>query len=199
MIYILLKTLFALFVFIIFRPRVEGYRNLFFSGKAILISNHHDLFDPVDIAFISPRIVHFMAKQELFENPVLKWILKGFFAFPVYRKHADMASLKQAMSLLSKGKVFGIFPEGRRSVTGDLDSFEKGAAFLALRSQAPIIPLYSDPDSKKKHLRIRMIVGEPMDAQAIAATYSGRAVDAVTDAIRDRMQDLKNRMESWNT
>ena len=43
-----------------------------------------------------------------------------------------------------------------------------------------------------------MIVGEPMDAKAIAAAYSGKAVDAVTDAVRDRMQELKNEMETWN-
>lgn len=197
MLYIIVKTLLTVFVFLIFRPRIKGYKNLFFSGKAILISNHHDLMDPVDIVFVYPRIVHFMAKQELFENPTLRWVLKGVFAFPVNRKHADLASLKQAMQVLDKGKVFGIFPEGRRSITGELDCFEKGAAFLALRTKAPIIPLYSDPHSKKR-LRIRMIVGEPMDPQAIAGAHGGKAVDAVTDALQDRMQQLKNEMESWN-
>ena len=144
------------------------------------------------------KIVHFMAKKELFEKPLPRFLLRwGFLTFPVNRKHADMASLKQAMSLLDKGEVFGIFPEGRRSVTGELDTFEKGAAFLALRCNAPVIPLYADPKAPRK-LRVRMIVGEPMDVKAIAAAYSGKAVDAVSDALRDRMLELKNEMETWD-
>lgn len=198
MLYILCKILLTPLVWLLYRPRVQGLKNLFFRGKAILISNHHDLTDPIDIAFIAPRIVHFMAKQELFEIPVLRTILRGgLFAFPVNRKHADMASLKQAMTVLDKGKVFGIFPEGRRSITGELDCFEKGAAFLALRCKAPIIPIYSDPKAKKR-LRIRMVIGEPMDAAAIAASHPGRAVEVVTEALQDRIQQLKNELEGWN-
>ncbi|MEG1524087.1 MAG: lysophospholipid acyltransferase family protein [Clostridia bacterium] len=197
MLYILCKIIFTLFVLLIYRPRVQGYHNLFIRGKAILISNHHSLGDPILIAFIAPRLVHFMAKQELFEHPLARFFLKGLLCFPVNRKHADLASLKQAMTVLDKGRVFGIFPEGRRSITGDLDTFEKGAAFLALRCKAPIIPLYSDPQAAKR-MRIRMIVGEPMDATAIAKQCAGRSVDTVTDALRDRMQQLRNEMESWN-
>ncbi len=198
MLYIFFKILLTLLFWLLFRPRVQGLRHLFFRGKAVLVSNHVTLKDPVMIAFICPRIVHFMAKQELFENPVARFVLRcGFFTFPVNRKRADMISLKQAMALLDKGKLFGIFPEGRRSVTGELDMFEKGAAFLALRCNAPIIPLYADPGAPRR-LRVRMIVSEPMDAKAIAAAYSGKAVDAVTDAIRDRMQELKNEMEAWD-
>lgn len=198
MLYFLLKLVVTPFFWLLYRPRVQGFRNLFYRGKAIIISNHHDFSDPVMIAFVSPRMVHFMAKQELFEKPLLRWLLtKGLFAFPVYRKHADLASLKQAMAVLDKGKVFGIFPEGRRSVTGELDAFEKGAAFLALRSGAPIVPIYSDPYAKRR-LRVRMIVGEPMDAAAIAASCAGKGVDVVTDALRDRMQALKNEMEGWD-
>lgn len=198
MLYIFFKILLTLPFFLLFRPRIQGYKNLFQSGKAVLISNHVALKDPIMIAFVSPRIVHFMAKKELFEKPLPRFLLRwGFLTFPVNRKHADMASLKQAMSLLDKGEVFGIFPEGRRSVTGELDTFEKGAAFLALRCNAPVIPLYADPKAPRK-LRVRMIVGEPMDVKAIAAAYSGKAVDAVSDALRDRMLELKNEMETWD-
>jgi 1-acyl-sn-glycerol-3-phosphate acyltransferase len=91
-----------------------------------------------------------MAKQELFDSRLKRFFLKQLLAFPVYRRHADMLSLKQAMAVLEHGHIFGIFPEGRRSITGELDSFEKGAAFLALRCNAPIVPVYADPDWKKR-------------------------------------------------
>lgn len=197
MLYVFFKFLLTIPFWILFLPRIKGYKHLFFRGKAILISNHHDLADPIHICFISPRFIHFMAKQELFTTKLSDLLLRGFLTFPVYRKHADMASLKLAMQVLDKGKVFGIFPEGRRSVTGELDEFEKGAAFLALRCNAPIIPYYSDPFAPRRH-RARVIVGEPMDAKAIADACGGRAVDAVTNALHDRMQALKNEMAGWD-
>ncbi|NLI53176.1 MAG: 1-acyl-sn-glycerol-3-phosphate acyltransferase [Clostridiales bacterium] len=194
MLYILVKYLLTPFFWLIYRPRVKNLGRLFFRGRAILISNHFSLGDPIRLAFIAPRPVHFMAKQELFDSPIKQFFLKGLLAFPVYRKQADMLSLKQAMKVLEKNHIFGIFPEGRRSLTGELDSFEKGAAFLALRCAAPVIPIYADPNWKKRR-QIRAIVGEPIDPNEVAQTFAGRGVDAVTDAIRDRMQLLKNELE----
>lgn len=196
MIYVLAKLILSPLVFLLMRPRVRGLRHLWRRGGAIVVSNHWALSDPILIALISPRIIHFMAKQELFHNPVARFLLmRGLYAFPVNRKQADMASLRQAMDVLQKGRVFGIFPEGRRSVTGELDELERGAAFLALRCKVPIIPIYSDPRTYRK-LRINMIVGEPMDAQAIAATHKGKSVDVVTQAIADKLQQLRLRLEA---
>ncbi len=195
MIYILVKYLLTPFFWLIYRPKIKNLGNLFFRGRGILISNHFSLGDPIRLAMVAPRPVHFMAKQELFGSPLKRFFLKQLLAFPVYRKHADMASLKQAMTVLDRGRLFGIFPEGRRSITGELDTFEKGAAFLALRCNARIVPIFADPDWKKHGHKVRMIVGEPMDPNEIAKEHAGRAVDAVTEAIRDRMQLLKNEME----
>lgn len=196
MIYVLAKLILSPLVFLLMRPRVRGLRHLWRRGGAIVVSNHWALSDPILIALISPRIIHFMAKQELFHNPVARFLLmRGLYAFPVNRKQADMASLRQAMDVLQKGRVFGIFPEGRRSVTGELDELERGAAFLALRCKVPLIPIYSDPRTYRK-LRINMIVGEPMDAQAIAATHKGKPVDVVTQAIADKLQQLRLRLEA---
>ncbi len=194
MLYVLFKILLTPFFFLLYLPRVKGYRHLFFRGRAILVSNHFSLTDPIRLAFVTPRPVHFMAKQELFSSPVKRAFLKMMFAFPVYRRHADISSLKQAMQVLEKGRIFGIFPEGRRSVTGELDSLEKGMAFLALRCNAPIIPVYVDPN-RKRGGRVRMNVGAPIDPNEVAAAYAGRGVDAVTDAVRDCLQALKNEME----
>lgn len=196
MLYLLAKVLLLPFFLLLMRPRVRGLRHLWRRGGAIVVSNHWALSDPILIALISPRVVHFMAKQELFQNPAARFVLmRGLYAFPVNRKHADMASLKQAMAVLQKGKVFGIFPEGRRSVTGELDELERGAAFLALRCNVPILPVYSDPRTYRK-LRVNMIVGEPMDAAAIAAAHKGRSVDVVTQAIADKLQQLRLQLEA---
>lgn len=190
----LVKYLLSPFFWLLYWPKVKNFRRLFFRGRGILIANHFTLGDPIRLAFVAPRPIHFMAKQELFDSPIKRAVLKSLLAFPVYRKQADMHSLKQAMVVLEKNHIFGIFPEGRRSLTGELDSFEKGAAFLAIRCNAPIIPIYADPDWKKFG-RVRMIVGEAIIPSDIANRFAGRSVDSVTDAIRDSMQQLKNEME----
>ena len=194
MLYIIVKILLTPFFWLLYRPKVLNLGRLFFRGKAILISNHFSLGDPIRLAFVAPRPIHFMAKQELFDSKLKRFFLTQLLAFPVYRKQADMLSLKQAMAVLEKNHIFGIFPEGRRSLTGELDSFEKGAAFLAIRCNAPIIPIYADPNWKKRG-QVRMIVGETILPNEVAKTYAGRSVDSVTDAIRDALQKLKNELE----
>ena len=192
MLYYLACVLKPLF-FLIFRPRIENWKGLFFRGPAVIVSNHWSFADPILIACMCPRPIHFMAKASLFEKPLAARVLRSFFAFPVNQNTADMRSLRKAQELLKEGKVFGIFPEGRRSLTGGLDRFEKGAAFLALRADVPIIPVYSDPWSFSR-MRSRMIVGKPLSSGSIPEGYPGKPVDAVTQAIRDSLQDMANRM-----
>lgn len=195
MLYLFGKIFIAPIVFLLMRPRIKGLKNLYFRGKAIIVSNHWSLGDPIFLAVVSPRVIHFMAKQELFVSRAARILFKSLFTFPVNRKQADITSMKHAKDVLDKGKVFGIFPEGRRSLTGELDTLEKGAAFLALRCNAPIIPVYSDPKTLKK-FQIHMIVGEPIDAKAVAAEHKGKSVDVVTEAIGDRLRQLKYAMEA---
>lgn len=187
--------LFAPLVWLIFRPKILNWKALRVKGRAIYVSNHWALTDPFFVAFVTPRVIHFMAKKELFASSVGNFIMKQVFAFPVDRGHADLQSLKVALTLLEKGKAFGIFPEGKRSITGEVDELESGAAFLALRSGAPIIPIYSDPNAFRR-VRIRMAVGEPMDAKAIAEQRKGRPVNVVTEAIADELLILKNKLEA---
>lgn len=196
MLYYLLRTILWPVLMLIFRPVVYGKENMRIKGKAIFVSNHRSLLDPIMIALVSPRIVHFMAKMELFKHPITNLILRAFFAFPVNRKTADRASLKNAMKVLEEGKVFGIFAEGKRSVTEDLDEFEKGAAFLAIRAGAPVVPIYISAEGYRK-FQPKLMVGKPINVTDIVASTSKSAlVDVVTDEIADSINALKTEMEA---
>lgn len=196
MLYCLLKFVLWPVFMLVFRPVTYGRENMRIKGKAVFVSNHRSLLDPIMIALVSPRIVHFMAKMELFKSPVTNILMRSFFAFPVNRKTADRASLKNALKVLENGKVFGIFPEGKRSVTEDLDEFEKGAAFLAIRAGAPVVPIYISADGYRRG-RPKMMVGKPINVTDIVATTSKSAlVDVVTDEIADSINALKTEMEA---
>jgi len=191
MLYLFFKYLLTPFFWLIFRPIIIGGENLRIRGKAIFVCNHMSMADPVMLAFASPRIIHFMAKSELFANPVANVFFRALLAFPVNRRQSDMASMKNAIRVLEKGKVFGIFPEGKRAVTDDLDEFEKGAAFLAIRSGAPVVPIYLSRDTYKK-VRLKMAVGEPiLVGSLVATTPKNKLVDVVTDEISDAMRVLQ--------
>ena len=79
MLYIFFKILLTLPFFLLFRPRIQGYKNLFQSGKAVLISNHVALKDPIMIAFVSPRIVHFMARRSCLKSRFRVFCCAGDF------------------------------------------------------------------------------------------------------------------------
>ncbi|MDD3401359.1 MAG: lysophospholipid acyltransferase family protein [Eubacteriales bacterium] len=195
MLYYFGKFFIAPFIFIFFRPRIKGYKNMFRRGKVIYVCNHFSLADPLYIGIVAPRIIRFMAKASLFASKLGNLLFKSMMVFPVHGKTADLKSVRRAIDTLNKGQAFGIFPEGHRSPTGDMDHLEKGAAFIALRAKAPIVPMYIDPNTNKR-VRLRMAVGEVIYPEEVATkNRSSKAVDAVTNAIHDAFITLRAQTE----
>ncbi|MBQ2662179.1 MAG: 1-acyl-sn-glycerol-3-phosphate acyltransferase [Clostridia bacterium] len=190
MIYIIIRyTLFPL-IWLVLHPIVHRRKHLFFKGKGIIISNHLSLLDPVLVALITPRPVHFMAKSELFKTKIGNAFFRAFLAFPVQRKSADLSSLKNALKLLDEKKVFGIFPEGKRSLTGEMGKFEKGASLLALKSKAPVIPVYIHP--KFHRLFPKMYVGEPINTEKLIENVpKSQQLDTLHAAIEGAVKALE--------
>ena len=196
MLYVLGKYLLAgPLLWLLFRPKVLNHERLRFEGGAIIISNHFCVMDPIFIALVCPRWIHFMAKKEAFRTKLGDFFLRRMlFAFPVDRDNVDVTSLKHAMTILKSGKVFGIFPEGRRSPTGSMDHFEKGAAFLSLKSGMPIIPVYADPQERRR-CKITMAVGEPIQPKEVTAGRKGKPLEILTQVMQDSMTELKKKVE----
>lgn len=123
------------------RIKVKGMDNLPKAGPVILVSNHFSLGDPPVLTYKLPRRIVWMAKQELFDMPVIGWLFRAFGLIPVRRFEGDLKALRKAQSALKKGRVLGMFPEGTRSAGTGLQEAEPGTAFIALRTGAPIIPV----------------------------------------------------------
>lgn len=129
------------FIFIIFGLKVEGLENLPSAGGVIVAANHVSNWDPIMVGLALNRPVHFMAKAELFNNKILGKLLTAVNAFQVKRGNADRHAIRQALQILEEGKVVGIFPEGTRNKTGEELKAQTGVAFIALRSEAVVIPV----------------------------------------------------------
>lgn len=123
-----------------FRVRLEGLEEVPRKGPLVLAVNHVSALDPIIVAALFPRPVHFMAKEELFRNPLLGQVMRWVYAFPVRRGEADRQAVSRALELLRAGRVVGIFPEGTRSLDGQLGRLQGGAAWLALKGGAPVLP-----------------------------------------------------------
>jgi 1-acyl-sn-glycerol-3-phosphate acyltransferase len=111
------------------------------KGGFILVANHASWIDPPWIEFVVNRPIRYMAKRELFEVPVLGWLLRQIGCFPVVREGADRRAVVHAMRVLDAGHVLGLFPEGHRSPTGALIRAHPGVGFIARRSAAVIVPV----------------------------------------------------------
>jgi len=119
---------------------IVGREHVPARGPALLLCNHNSHLDPPLVGAALRRPVHFMAKAELFAVPGFGGLIRRLHAFPVTRESADRAALRYAEALLARGELLVLFPEGRRSPDGVLGDPELGAALLAVRSGAPVIP-----------------------------------------------------------
>jgi 1-acyl-sn-glycerol-3-phosphate acyltransferase len=129
------------YIFLLLGLKVEGWKNIPRSGAVIVAPNHLSNLDPILVGVAIDRPINFMAKAELFNGKILGKLLIWVYAFPVKRGNGDRHAIRHALQLLEEGKVLGIFPEGSRQKPGQVEHAQAGAAMIALRSGAPILPV----------------------------------------------------------
>lgn len=176
--YGILKLIFTLVFRILFRSTIQGVENIPQHGGMILAANHVSNIDPPLAATFTPRHVHFMAKQELFDVPILGFCIKNLYSFPVKRGASDRNAIRQAINILNNGHCLGLFPEGTRSKDGKLHRPEPGLALLAAKTKVPVIPAAvigtGDVGGKKCLLpKFQVRYGKPI-------YFSGETVDKVS-------------------
>lgn len=140
MFYEFLRIVFKTLFYIVFRTEVKGQDNIPREGRLILAANHMSNWDPPFLATFVPRKVSYMAKQELFANPIFAAIIRSLNAFPVKRGAADRGAIKSAVAELKNEHCLGVFPEGTRSKDGKIHKAEAGVALLAALSKSPVLP-----------------------------------------------------------
>ncbi len=125
------------------RLTVEGLEHVPKTGPAILAPNHLSVHDSTVLIGVLPRMVRFIGKAEYVEDWTTRFGFLAMGNIPVDRSNPDSgeAALDAATAVLEAGDLFGIFPEGTRSRDGLLHKGRTGAARLALRTGAPIIPV----------------------------------------------------------
>lgn len=206
------------------RVHVKGLEHLHPPQPAIYAANHLSAIDIPVLYSSLPGQFRIMAKRSLFRYPFLGWYLKRSGQIPIVfgDAHASLRSLNRAGEALRKGMPLVVFPEGGRSETGELREFMGGAFYVAIRAQAPVVPIaivgtYELLPMNSFHMipgDVDLVIGEPVPTaglrlrdmeklavqvrQVIAELYdfhakrTSRALASESNAVVNRRESLRS-------
>jgi 1-acyl-sn-glycerol-3-phosphate acyltransferase len=124
-----------------FRGRIYGAEQVPQQGPLVVVSNHASDFDPPIVSNCVRRPVAFMAKDVLFKIPIFATLIRWYGAYPVKRGAADRSAIRSALAMLEKGWACGLFLQGTRTSDGRITDPKLGAALIAQKTQAPLLPV----------------------------------------------------------
>jgi 1-acyl-sn-glycerol-3-phosphate acyltransferase len=181
-----------------FRGRIYGADKVPQTGPLIVVSNHASDFDPPMLSNCVGRPVAFMAKEELFQVPVLKQAITLYGAYPVKRGSADRSAIRAALAALEQGWAVGIFITGTRTPDGRVTDPKLGAAMIAAKAKAPLLPVslwgteQIFPKGKKapRSVPVTVRIGDPIPPPASGDREELEAVTQQCADVINGMLDL---------
>ncbi|MBR2661522.1 MAG: 1-acyl-sn-glycerol-3-phosphate acyltransferase [Clostridia bacterium] len=142
--------------------KIHNRERLLQDPPFVLIANHRHALDPIAMAMgIPKKQIVFLAKKELGNTPFTENIMTRLHCILVGRHNADMEAMRSCMKAIKMKKILLIFPEGTRHHEGEMEQIENGTALIAMRSKAPVIPIYFDRKLSFFHVT-NLYVGEPI-------------------------------------
>jgi 1-acyl-sn-glycerol-3-phosphate acyltransferase len=186
------KFLVNVYFSIFYKVELINKENIPAQGAALLCSNHVGALDMFFIGYRIKRLVHYMAKKELFKNPIIGAVIKWLGAFPVNRGKGDVGAIKTVFKLLKEGKIVGIFPEGTRTrgKTNMNRNIKPGIALLAIKSDVPIVPV-AIKGNYKLFSKIKVIFGQPFKLEVDKnRKYRNDELIDMSKAIMDKIYSL---------
>jgi 1-acyl-sn-glycerol-3-phosphate acyltransferase len=178
------------------RVRVHGAPHVPRSGAVILAANHIGLLDGPAVVALTQRLTFALVKREAFSGTVGRF-LSEIGQISLNRHEIDPQAIKRAVQVLRAGKVLAVFPEGARS-GGEVAWAKRGAAYLAMVSGAPIVPVAilgtREPGQTKNQLprlrgAIHLVYGEPFTVPRTPWPRRKAAVGEWTEVVRQRLAE----------
>lgn len=175
--------------------RIIGDQNVPRTGRLLVAANHTGIIDGPLLHGVIPRESHMIIKEEMFSG-FIGFLMRNAGQIPVDRTNGR-AALQTALALLNEDRLVGVFPEGARG-RGDVKETKAGIAWLAVRAQAPVLPvaiLGTRPTGKKPghvprpRARLTVVFGEPFEAADPEAGIGRRAVTTAMGTIQQRLSE----------
>lgn len=158
----IIKNLIHAFYKVVFRIEKVNENNLPMEGSVIICANHLNYWDAVGLVTATKRRINFVAKEELFNHNFLNWLAHIFDVIPIKRGMRDMEAMKRCLGSLKSGIALGIFPEGTRKGLAKGTKVQNGAAYMAFKTRAKVVPV-GIQGSFKPFTKVTLNYGEPID------------------------------------
>lgn len=181
------------FIFLIWPGKVTGIENLPEEGGCVVCANHCHWLDAPYLAIRARRRRYvFLCKAEAFRMPIAKWFLGDVIGgIPVNRGAADLTAIRAAVKTVTDGGCLAIFPQGHRSRDNSPTPMLNGVSMIAVRANAPIIPVYID-GPYKLFKRVHVRIGKPVEIADLGRKFDSDTLTEVTKRIEAAIWGMRD-------
>lgn len=155
---------------VFFRLRIIHRERMIQSGPVILAMNHQSYLDPPLAGTTCDRAIYFLARRTLLNVPLLRWLLPRLNVIPVNQEGVDRSAIKALIRVLQAGNAVLVFPEGSRTLDGNLQAAEPGLGLVIAKTLAPVVPMrifgareaLPRGGGRLRFVPITILIGEPI-------------------------------------
>ncbi len=199
--YRVIRVVARLVVVALFRFRSFGASNMPREGPVLVCSNHQSHLDPVLVGLVFDRRLNYVARKSLFKFAPLRWLIRFLDAIPIDRDGMGLEGIKESIRRLRRGEAVLIFPEGTRTLDGELADLKPGFCALARRTKAVLLPVAIDgafeawprDSALIKLSRIQVRVGTPIEYSDYAKLSDEQLVEDLRGRIVASLESLHRR------
>jgi 1-acyl-sn-glycerol-3-phosphate acyltransferase len=183
---------------LLFDLKTYGIENVPQTGPALLAANHQSYLDPVLVAVHLRRPVSYFAKSELFENRYFGWLIRALGAFPVRLGEGDISAVRETIRRLGEGYLLNLYPEGTRTLDGQIQPIQRGFVLILRRVVVPVIPVVIDGSFEAWHKEwkifhphpIRVMYGKPLQYKDLKGD---KIVELLESTLRSMLDELRQK------
>ena len=188
--YRFLVSIVSVLVKLIYRVKINGIENLKDDQPIIISANHIHIFDPVILATLTKRQIFFLSKKELFEKKLFAKFFGKLGVIPIDRDNTDIKAIKSCFRVIRDGNILGIFPEGTRVKTVDINNMKKGVALIALKNKVNILPIHIE-GTYRIFSKITVEIYPMIEINNFENMEDSEAIDKLTEELFNQIYQVK--------
>ncbi len=188
--YRFLVSIVSVLVKLIYRVKINGIENLKDDQPFIISANHIHIFDPVILATLTKRQIFFLSKKELFEKKLFAKFFGKLGVIPIDRDNTDIKAIKSCFRVIRDGNILGIFPEGTRVKTVDINNMKKGVALIALKNKVNILPIHIE-GTYRIFSKITVDIYSMIEINNFENMEDSEAIDKLTEELFNQIYQVK--------
>ena len=188
--YRFLVSIVSVLVNLIYRVKINGIENLKDDQPFIISANHIHIFDPVILATLTKRQIFFLSKKELFEKKLFAKFFGKLGVIPIDRDNTDIKAIKSCFRVIRAGNILGIFPEGTRVKTIDINNMKKGVALIALKNKVNILPIHIE-GTYRIFSKITVDIYPMIEINNFENMEDSEAIDKLTEELFNQIYQVK--------